>query len=266
MSTDVSGMIECRPGAHLWGPDDEHSVWHAAIDLFLLNDGNAYDALACLFGIRNSFGFRPLAEGRGFPNDASEGLRTEYAAYEDSADVHGTIPGQDRGGRPPSGGRADAARRHGRERGRARRGTGHGPGGRCRTASAASAPAGRRGAGGPPDGRVGGVPHPFRPRSCSPPSAGAGRRRPSRWCARRSCPGSPGSTRRPARWRPPPSWTRPSRPGYAWPPSSPASMRACPGPRRITRRCCPFCRPHRSSPTASTSIATSRSRPSWRPC
>ncbi|MFD9285036.1 hypothetical protein ACFWD7_48855 [Streptomyces mirabilis] len=60
MSTDVSGMIECRPGARLWGPDDEDSVWHAAIDLFLLNDGNAYDALACLFGIRNSFGFRPL--------------------------------------------------------------------------------------------------------------------------------------------------------------------------------------------------------------
>ncbi|MEU9542765.1 hypothetical protein [Streptomyces mirabilis] len=90
MSTDVSGMIECRPGARLWGPDDEDSVWHAAIDLFLLNDGNAYGALACLFGIRNSFGFRPLAEGRGFPGDASEGLRTEYAAYGGSADVHGT--------------------------------------------------------------------------------------------------------------------------------------------------------------------------------
>ncbi|KPI30836.1 hypothetical protein OV320_3072 [Actinobacteria bacterium OV320] len=63
MSTEVDGMIECRPGARLWGPDDEDSVWHAAIDLFLLNSGNAYDALACLFGIRNSFGFCPLAEG-----------------------------------------------------------------------------------------------------------------------------------------------------------------------------------------------------------
>jgi hypothetical protein len=90
MATEVSGMIECRPGARLWGPDDEDSVWHAAIDLFLLNNGNAYDALACLFGIRNSFRFRPLAEGRGFPSDASKGLETEYAAYGSSADVHGT--------------------------------------------------------------------------------------------------------------------------------------------------------------------------------
>ncbi len=50
MSTDVSGMIECRPGARLWGPDDEDSVWEVGIDLFLLNRGNAYDGLACLFG------------------------------------------------------------------------------------------------------------------------------------------------------------------------------------------------------------------------
>ncbi|MEV2232231.1 hypothetical protein AB0H69_27220 [Streptomyces phaeochromogenes] len=49
MSTDVSGMIECRPLARIWGEDDEDAVWHAAIDLFLLNTGNAYDALACLF-------------------------------------------------------------------------------------------------------------------------------------------------------------------------------------------------------------------------
>ncbi|MDI3407128.1 hypothetical protein [Streptomyces cavernicola] len=54
MSTELSGTIECRPGARLWGPDDEHSLWQAAIDLWLLNVGNAYDALACLFGIRNS--------------------------------------------------------------------------------------------------------------------------------------------------------------------------------------------------------------------
>ncbi|MGW6924863.1 hypothetical protein ACWGA9_26905 [Streptomyces sp. NPDC054950] len=90
MSTEVDGMIECRPGTRLWGPDDEDSVWHAAIDLFLLNSGNAYDALACLFGIRNSFGFRPLAEGRGFPGDASQELRAAYPPYGDSSDVHGT--------------------------------------------------------------------------------------------------------------------------------------------------------------------------------
>ncbi|MFF5900194.1 hypothetical protein ACFY8O_30315 [Streptomyces argenteolus] len=90
MSTEVSGMIECRPGARLWGPDDEDAVWHTAIDLFLLNNGNAYDALACLFGIRNHFGFRPLAESRGFPSDASERLQTEYAAYGGSPDTYGT--------------------------------------------------------------------------------------------------------------------------------------------------------------------------------
>lgn len=90
MSTEAGGMIECRPGARLWGPDDEDSVWQAAIDLSLLNNGNASDALACLFGIRNSFGFSPLAEGRGFPSDASEALRTEYAAYGGPRDVHGT--------------------------------------------------------------------------------------------------------------------------------------------------------------------------------
>ncbi|WP_151774305.1 hypothetical protein [Streptomyces abyssomicinicus] len=90
MSTDVSGMIECRPGARLWGPDDEETVWEAGIDLMLLNSGNAYDGLACLFGIRNYFGFRPLAEGRGFPEDASEGLRREFAEYGGPRCVHGT--------------------------------------------------------------------------------------------------------------------------------------------------------------------------------
>ncbi|MFJ6988460.1 MULTISPECIES: hypothetical protein [unclassified Streptomyces] len=90
MSTDISGMIECRPGAQLWGPDDEYSVWHAAIDLFLLDTGNAYKGLACLFGVRNSYGFRPLAESRGFPEDASDGLRRDYSSCGGPDDVHGT--------------------------------------------------------------------------------------------------------------------------------------------------------------------------------
>ncbi|MFE7805059.1 hypothetical protein ACFU51_10485 [Streptomyces sp. NPDC057430] len=90
MSTDVSGMIECRPGARLWGPDDEDAVWEAGIDLFLLNRGNAYDGLACLVGIRNSFGFRPLVEDRGLPDDASEGLRGDFADYGGPDSVFGT--------------------------------------------------------------------------------------------------------------------------------------------------------------------------------
>ncbi|MEV6437464.1 hypothetical protein [Streptomyces anulatus] len=90
MSTDISGMIECRPGARIWGLDDEDSVWEVGIDLYLLNQGNAYDGLACLFGIRNSYGFRPLAEDRGFPDDASDGLREEFAGYGGPPDVYGT--------------------------------------------------------------------------------------------------------------------------------------------------------------------------------
>ncbi|MFC9456076.1 hypothetical protein ACFWN5_30990 [Streptomyces sp. NPDC058430] len=90
MSTEVSGLIECRPGARLWGPDDEDSVWHAAIDLWLLDIGNAYDALACLFGVRNSYGFRPLTENRGLPTDASDALTSAYMAYGPPDDIHGT--------------------------------------------------------------------------------------------------------------------------------------------------------------------------------
>ncbi|MEU3074865.1 hypothetical protein [Streptomyces laurentii] len=90
MSADVSGLIECRPGARLWGLDDEDTVWEAGIDLFLLNRGNAYDGLACLFGIRNSSGFRPLTEDRGFPGDASEGLRREFADCGGHDCVYGT--------------------------------------------------------------------------------------------------------------------------------------------------------------------------------
>ncbi|MFE7469067.1 hypothetical protein ACFU6R_33835 [Streptomyces sp. NPDC057499] len=90
MSTQISGMIECRPNARLWGPDDEDSVWESAIDLPLLNSGNAYNALACLFGVRNDLGFRPLAEGRGLPADASAALRAGYEAYGSPCDVHGT--------------------------------------------------------------------------------------------------------------------------------------------------------------------------------
>ncbi|MFC1403549.1 MULTISPECIES: hypothetical protein [Streptacidiphilus] len=90
MSTDISGVIECRPGARPWGPDDEDSVWEVGIDLFLLNRGNAYVGLACLFGIRNSFGFHPLAQDRGFPEDASTGLQGAFAGYGGPHDVHGT--------------------------------------------------------------------------------------------------------------------------------------------------------------------------------
>ncbi|MER5778450.1 hypothetical protein ABT144_30040 [Streptomyces sp. NPDC002039] len=62
----------------------------ANVPLALLLRGYAYDGLACLFGIRSSSGFRPLAEGRGFPNDASPGVRGEFAACGGPGYVHGT--------------------------------------------------------------------------------------------------------------------------------------------------------------------------------
>ncbi|WP_345943705.1 hypothetical protein [Streptomyces sp. SID3212] len=61
-----------------------------AIDLFVLSVGNAYDALACLFGVRNTFGFRPLAADRGLPEDTSDGVRADFSAYGGAAYVHGT--------------------------------------------------------------------------------------------------------------------------------------------------------------------------------
>ncbi|MFB6616166.1 hypothetical protein ACFCV9_18460 [Streptomyces sp. NPDC056367] len=87
MSTEVSGMIECRPWRTLWDDDDQEAGWQGAVDLFLLNTGNAYSALACLFGVRNSYGFRPLSEGRGLPTDMSDAARSDFAAYPDA---HGT--------------------------------------------------------------------------------------------------------------------------------------------------------------------------------
>ncbi|MFE7858461.1 hypothetical protein [Streptomyces sp. NPDC057403] len=63
-------------------------MWHTAVDLFPLDPGNAYGALACLFGIRNSFGFHPLAGGRGLPTDASAGLRDTFRAW--GGDARGT--------------------------------------------------------------------------------------------------------------------------------------------------------------------------------
>ncbi|MEW2259803.1 hypothetical protein [Streptomyces sp. NPDC047869] len=90
MSTEISGMIECRPLARIFGEDDEDAIWHAAVDLFLLNTGNAYDALACLFGVRNSFGFRPLSEGRGLPDDASDSVRGVFSSRVEAQGPYGT--------------------------------------------------------------------------------------------------------------------------------------------------------------------------------
>lgn len=90
MSTDISGMIECRPGARIWGLDDEDSVWEVGIDLYLLNQGNAYDGLACLFGVRNSYGFRPWPRTGASRMTPRMACGKSSCGYGGSPDVYGT--------------------------------------------------------------------------------------------------------------------------------------------------------------------------------
>lgn len=73
MGTDIHGFVECA--------DEDGGPWTAAIDIDLLYRGRGYDAFGCLFGVRNFAGFRPLAEGRGLPQDASETARAEFAEW-----------------------------------------------------------------------------------------------------------------------------------------------------------------------------------------
>jgi hypothetical protein len=79
MGTDVSGFIECRaPALGLGAP----RPWQAAIDLDLLYDARSYDAFGCLFGVRNYALFRPLAAGRGLPDDLSATVREVAGRWE----------------------------------------------------------------------------------------------------------------------------------------------------------------------------------------
>ncbi|EGD43779.1 hypothetical protein ACWZJV_04650 [Nocardioides sp. WG-D5] len=81
MVTDIYGGIEIRDP---W-PDDANQGWIKAIDLFpLLEDGGpagAYPAYAFLFGVRNEYGFSPIAEARGLPADVAASTR-EYLQPE----------------------------------------------------------------------------------------------------------------------------------------------------------------------------------------
>ncbi|MEV0274364.1 hypothetical protein AB0H43_36815 [Hamadaea sp. NPDC050747] len=82
MSTDIYGYIEVRdPLADQdwfdWEP------WSVACPLHPLLAQNDYDAFACLFGVRNYAGWRPVAAGRGIPPDASTQVREEFAGFLD---------------------------------------------------------------------------------------------------------------------------------------------------------------------------------------
>lgn len=78
MGTDISGFIECREPR--WGRA-EPGAWRATVDLDLLYDDRDYDAFGCLFGVRNYASFRPLAAGRGLPDDLSDTVRQEVEGW-----------------------------------------------------------------------------------------------------------------------------------------------------------------------------------------
>lgn len=73
MVTDIFGGIEVRDPRPFDGPP-----WIKAMDLDLLLDGGgpvgAYPAFAYLFGVRNQYGFKPIAESRGLPTDVSAAM------------------------------------------------------------------------------------------------------------------------------------------------------------------------------------------------
>ncbi|WP_028045480.1 hypothetical protein [Cellulomonas sp. URHE0023] len=80
MVTDIYGGIEFRHPHHDTDFYDGES-WVRAVDLWPLLTGGgpagAYPAFAFLFGARNTYGFTPVAEGRGLPDDVSSAVRGE---------------------------------------------------------------------------------------------------------------------------------------------------------------------------------------------
>lgn len=83
MGTDIHGFIECRTWTR--GLDVGETAWCAAIPLGLLLAGREYAVFDCLFGVRSSGHWRPIAADRGLPQDAAETTKTELAEWGDAA-------------------------------------------------------------------------------------------------------------------------------------------------------------------------------------
>jgi hypothetical protein len=79
VGTDIYGFIEVRD----WPHAGDEVRWKPAVDLALLYGGRDYDSFACLFGVRNYAGFRPVAAGRGLPADAAEQTRRYFGEFDD---------------------------------------------------------------------------------------------------------------------------------------------------------------------------------------
>ncbi|MER6578020.1 hypothetical protein [Nonomuraea sp. NPDC001023] len=82
MGTDIHGFIECRT----WAPglDVGETAWCAALSLKTLV-GRDYEAFDCIFGVRSSGHWRPIAADRGLPQDASETTKAGLAEWGEAA-------------------------------------------------------------------------------------------------------------------------------------------------------------------------------------
>jgi hypothetical protein len=88
VGTDIHGGIEFRhPGAESDYYDGE--PWVAAMDLWPLYDEQDYAAFGCLFGVRNSAGYRPVAADRGLPHDLSSGLLGRFQPWVADGSLNG---------------------------------------------------------------------------------------------------------------------------------------------------------------------------------
>ncbi|MGP3965971.1 hypothetical protein ACTWPT_59555 [Nonomuraea sp. 3N208] len=83
MGTSIHGFVECRTWTR--GLDVDERAWCAAISLSMLGVTRDYDAFDCLFGVRSSGNWRPVAADRGLPLDASETARAELAEWGEAA-------------------------------------------------------------------------------------------------------------------------------------------------------------------------------------
>jgi hypothetical protein len=71
MGTDIDGWIECRTLVV------DNETWDAVMDFRFIYRGRDYDSFGCLFGVRNTANFRPIAPDRGLPHDVSEQVKKE---------------------------------------------------------------------------------------------------------------------------------------------------------------------------------------------
>ncbi|AWZ06575.1 MULTISPECIES: hypothetical protein [unclassified Streptomyces] len=78
MGTDIYGFIECRWDR--WLDEDDRS-WNKAADISDLYNGRSYVAFGSLFGVRDTTSFRPLADCRGLPPDASAESRAAVESW-----------------------------------------------------------------------------------------------------------------------------------------------------------------------------------------